>query len=426
MPQWYTQSVAGQFQQANVAHVPMGIPVGYPQVQGYPSQTNIQHSQPLQPQTIVYPVQQCQVRTQDWTRMSPSTTAVPLMMHPISYPTQHIPEPQQAPSVTSSAMSTPVFSFGSPGYVNTYGYVNTPVLSSATCTPVAYQTSYVEVPPTLNLHKNIEERHNIPQGMSCNINMGPVSGSCRSASEKSAAASVNSSNLPSKQLESLKIGTATGCGEEGAPDHGDEDEDDLWPGDVNYAEYQENGCSNLFVTWSGTKVELYKKIKSYNLLVRNILTTVDDNIYDVIFVSHPFARKAFTMQQQIGLRIVPPKNSRRSWFRNPSPNFIVKFETKCRLVVRKGKAELHDVVGELLEGCLICADQLKGHRIRVACCEGSFKFPGGKIVEMKGLPNNSKEKTSLGWISYRCKYTKESLVIRKSMNKLGDYVYKGK
>jgi len=267
---------------------------------------------------------------------------------------------------------------------------------------------------------------NTSQGMSCNINLGPDSDGCRRAPGKPAAPSMNSSKFPSKQPESLKMGTASGGVGEGASKQGDEEEDDLWPGNVKYAEYQVNGSSNLFVTWSGTKAELVEKMQSYNLKVRDVFTTVDDNIYNVIYESHPIARKAFTMQQQIGLRIVPPKNSHRIWLRNPSPNFMVKFETKCRLVVKKGKAERHDVVGELLEGCLICADQLKGHRIRVVCCEGSFKFPGGKIVEMKGLPSNSKEKTSLGWISYRCKYTKESLVIRKSWNKLGDYVYKGK
>jgi len=129
------------------------------------------------------------------------------------------------------------------------------------------------------------------------------------------------------------------------------------------------------------------------------------------------------MQRQIRVRIVPPKNSHRIWFRNPSPTFLVKFETKCRLTIRKGKAECHDVVGELLKGCLITADQLKGNRIRVICCEGSFVFPGGKTVEMKGVQSNSCKTTSLGWISYRSKYTNESLVIRRSWNKLEDYVY---
>jgi len=313
-------------QQANVAHVPVEISVGWPHVQGHPRLTNIQHSQPLQP------MQQCQARTQDWARMPTSATGVPFMMH---------------------------------------------------------------------------------------------SDGCRSAPMKPAASLLNSSNLPSKQPESPKERTATGGVGEGAPVIGNE-EDDLWPGNVNYAEYQENGSSNLFATWSGTKTELVEKIQSYNLQVRDIFTTVDDNIYNIIFARHTIARKAFTMQQQMGVRLIPPKNSSRIWLRNPSPSFIVKFETKWRLVVNKGKAEYHDVIGELQEGCVIYADQLKGYRIRLVCCEGGFKFPGGKIVEMKGLPNNSDKKTSLGWISFRCKYTKESLVIRKSWNKLGDYVFKGK
>jgi len=156
--------------------------------------------------------------------------------------------------------------------------------------------------------------------------------------------------------------------------------------------------------------------------VREVLSTKDKSMCNVIFETHPIARKAFTMQQQIRLRIVPPINSRRCWFRNPSPKFLVQFETKCRLTVRKGKAECHDTVGELLKGCFITVDQLKGNRIRVMCCEGSFMFPGGKIVEMKGVQDKSDKKTSLGWISFRCK--DKLLVIRRSWNMLSDYVYK--
>jgi len=184
-----------------------------------------------------------------------------------------------------------------------------------------------------------------------------------------------------------------------------------------------NGGSNLFITWSGCKAELVNKLHTFKLKVRDIFSTSNENILNVVFESHPIARKAFTMQKQICVRIVPPKNSRRIWWRNPSPKFLVKFETKCQLIVKKGKAECHDIVGELLPGCLITADQLKGHRIRVFCCEGNFMFPGGKIIKMKGVPNKCHEKASLGWISYRCKNTKETLVIRRSWNNLGDYIY---
>merc|ERR1711920_509866 len=99
--------------------------------------------------------------------------------------------------------------------------------------------------------------------------------------------------------------------------------------------------------------ELVDKLQSYRLEVREVLSTSDQNVCNGIFESQPIARKAFTMQQQIRLRMVPPKNSHRSWFRNPAPSFFVKYETKCRLSVSRGKAECHNVVGELLTGCLI-------------------------------------------------------------------------
>jgi len=72
------------------------------------------------------------------------------------------------------------------------------------------------------------------------------------------------------------------------------------------------------------------------------------------------------------------KNSNRIWLRNQSPTFFVKFWTKCRLVVRNRKADCHDIVGELLKGCLTIADQLKGNRIRVICYEGGFMVPWWK------------------------------------------------
>jgi len=201
-----------------------------------------------------------------------------------------------------------------------------------------------------------------------------------------------------------------------------QDDESVWKGNLAFEEWK-NGGSNLFITWSGRKAELINKLHSFKLKVRDIFRTSDESILNVVFETHPIARKAFTMQNQIRVRAVPPKNSPRIWWRNPSPRFLVKFETKCQLVVKKGKAECHDIVGELLPGCLITADQLKGHRIRVLCCEGSFMFPGGNIVKMKGVLNKAYDQASLGWISYRCKHSKETLVERRSWNNLGDYIY---
>lgn len=330
-----------------------------------------------------------------------SNTGVPSIMMPLSYSQ---PELYQAsPSVVSSTVSTPVLScYSTPTYSMPYANLSTPVMSSASCTPIQCPAPCLDVPPELNLNHNLQAG-TIPQGISCNINMGTVP----SGFPKDIPPIANEPNLSQ---------TATVVPRK--------EEDNLWPGTCNYVEYQRDGGSNLFITWSGSTAKLVEKLLSYKLGVRDVCSTSDENVCNVIFESHPIARKAFTMQHQIRLRIVPPKNSHRIWLRNPSPKFLVKFETKCKLVVRKGKAECHDIVGELLKGCLILADQLKGHRIRVVCCEGSFMFPGGKIVEMKGVPNKSEEKASLGWISYRCKYTKESLVIRRSWNLLSDYIYR--
>jgi len=116
--------------------------------------------------------------------------------------------------------------------------------------------------------------------------------------------------------------------------------------------------------------------------------------------------------------------------RNPSPDFLVKFETKYRLVVKKGKADCHDNVGDLLmsnsreqKGCLIWADQLKGHRIRVVKCVGNFMFADGRVVAMKGVSSKSNKKKSLGWISYRCRNSRELFVTRRSWNSLRDYIF---
>jgi len=419
MPMRQVQSVEGQIQHSNVNPAQMRIPVGYSQVQAQAMLQNIQYSQPLQPQHIVYSTRQSQARVQEWAHMPNSTATVPYMMP--SYAVQNISELHEVRSVASSVMSTPIFTcFSSPGYANAYGYISTPVLSSAPCTPIPYQMSYNDVPPTLQLHKKSLQAGRITRGMSCNINMGPGK-QCSSQKERYTSALKTSSKLNTEQPKIAKIRSVSGRVEMRGSW---EEEEDLWPGNVDYVECFHKGSSNLFVTWSGSAEKLIEKMRTYKLQVRDVLSTCDDNICNVIFESHPIARKAFTMQKQIGLRSVPPKNSRRLWLRNPSPRFLVKFETKCQLVVRKGKKECHDIVGELLKGCLFSADQLKGHRIRVASCEGNFKFPGGRIVEMKGISNNSEEKASLGWISYRSKYTKEPLVIRRSWHKLVDYVKK--
>jgi len=400
---------------------PNGMPaMGFAPVTVQALPMNISIPQPLHQQQMVYPVQGSRPVQQNWSHVPNST--VPYIVSPVAFQQLNL-ETQQASPVTSSAVSTPVVScIGSPGYVS-YGYINTPVLSSASCTPIPSSMIYPEVPPALNLKVSNAQDPGYPWMISCNINMGTVS-SVPGTPVTGDATSVNSGrNTPATSINSSSLREAN---ENVMTTVATKEEVNIWTGGLNYEEYQLNGGSNVFITWSGAKEALAEKLQSFKLQVREVLMTSDKNILNVVFESHPIARKAFTMQRQIRVRIVPPKNSHRIWFRNPSPTFVVKFETKCRLTVRKGKAECHGVVGELLKGCLITADQLKGDRIRVICCQGSFVFPGGKTVEMKEVQTNSSKKTSLGWISYRSKYTNELLVIRRSWNKLEDYVYNKK
>jgi len=91
-----------------------------------------------------------------------------------------------------------------------------------------------------------------------------------------------------------------------------------------------------------------EKFRHFNFEVVRVHETCDDTVFNVVFESHASARKAFTMQRTIRLRMVPPKDSSFKWLRNPSPKFVVKYETKRTLVMKKGKAESHDIVGELL------------------------------------------------------------------------------
>jgi len=428
-----------QFQQSN--NLPNGMPtlgyapvnqqpMGYAPVQQQPMSMNLHLDHQVQRQQVLPQ----QIRTLHQYQQIPqiqlpvSGTAVPYMMGPV-YPQQSNSQYyQMSPTVASSTTSTPVLScFSTPGYSNVWGYINTPMLSSASGTPIQCNKIYPDIPPVLNLNNNLKNDGNddYPRRISCNINTVPSSSECLKAEDTPSSDCAASSDALMKKsnLTANCFSFHQSAGKTGKSDVKRKEEKDVWLGSCNYAECWHEGGSNLYVTWSGSRGELVEKLHSFKLEVGGVFRTSDQNLWNVMFESHPTARKAFTMQHLIRLRMVPPKTTNRIWFRNPSPKFLVQYETKRRLVVRKGRAECHDIVGELLKGCLITADQLKGHRIRVVCCEGSFMFPGGKIVEMKGVLNESSEKTSLGWVSHRCKYTKESLVIRRSWNMLSDYIY---
>jgi len=345
--------------------------------------------------------------------------ATPSMMSLLSYPEQN--NAQVSASVVSSTLSTPVLdSVSTAGYCNTYGYVKTPVGSSASSTPIWGHLNHPDLLPVLDLNSKNLHGSTFPKRISSNIHMVKGKAGCPNAPERTACmpSTTSSHSLINKQKTKpnyFPSGDTVKIIKQKALDN-------LWSGSCEYDEYLHNRASNLFITWSGSKAKLIDILKRFKLKLRDVCRTKDENIYNVIFESHQMARKAFTRQREIPLRIVPPKNSQLNWFRNPSPKFPVKFEVKSQLVVRNGKAECHEIVGELLEGCMIWADQLKGRRIRVASCEGRFMFPGGKIVEMQELPNMPNENSPLGWITYRCQHTKELLLERRSLNHLSDYI----
>jgi len=208
----------------------------------------------------------------------------------------------------------------------------------------------------------------------------------------------------------------------------------IYTKNFNYAEEQHPRHSNLYVNWSGTGDELRGELEQRSLEVHSIFSTTIRNLWNVVFDLHSSARKAFTTQREIKIRMVPPRRSKKNWFRNPSPKFLVQYETKCRLDVRQGKAVVHDLVGVLLmsrsscqerKGCYIWADQLKGHRIRIVGCVGKFMFPSKRVINMKEIPQNPVGNAPIGWVSYRNRHTREEYVTRISGNLLQEYIYNG-
>jgi len=202
----------------------------------------------------------------------------------------------------------------------------------------------------------------------------------------------------------------------------------------SYANEDHERHSNLYVNWIGTAVQLRHVLELKSLEVHRIESTTIKDLWNVVFDSHSSARKAFTTQREIKIRMVPPRKSKKNWLRNPSPKFLVQYEIKCRLDVRQGKALGKDIVGVLLmsrssceerEGCHIWADQLKGHRIRIVGCVGKFMFPSERIIDMKEIPKKSVGNNPIGWVSYRNRHTREDYVTRISGNLLQDYIYNG-
>jgi len=416
MPQVFKQATGPQaYQQVSyspqhyhnftTSQVGTAIP-GYMNTSPYQlQQAPITRSQiyPLQFPYVAYPVQleQNLATAQNLTSMED-----PMLYSPTSETSSD--SQRASPNLfANSVNTTPSMGYSSmPGYGNSYGYVNSAIVSSAPCTPMPCVMQSPVVPPTFHLGTNVLGT-SIPDQISCNINPTPEPSQLPNSEETySPTSDKREINKPSeKEVENV------------------------WLDNCSYKEYNQNGGSNLFINWNGAEPGLLRKLQRYKLEIRSV-SRCSTGLFNVVFDNHVSARKAFLMQREIRLRMVPPKGSHRNWLRNPSPKFLVKFETKCRLVVKTGKAECHDTVGDLLmsscqqqKGCIIWADQLKGHRIRVVSCEGNFMFPGGRVVQMKRVPTKSDLQSPLGWVLYRCKNTKESFVTRRSSNRLSDYIY---
>jgi len=65
---------------------------------------------------------------------------------------------------------------------------------------------------------------------------------------------------------------------------------------------------------------------------------------------------------------------------------------------------------------------LKGHRLRVVGFVGKFKSIDGRIIEKIAAPA-MEDRTVIGWISTQCNKTKKKFVLRKSGNRIEDYVH---
>jgi len=192
--------------------------------------------------------------------------------------------------------------------------------------------------------------------------------------------------------------------------------------------FNESDGSFLFVTADNSEM-LKFILQNHRLEVQDIGKTETVGVWVVFFKKHNDARRAFIMQRDIGLRMVPHICSKKSWFKNPSPKFHVVFETRRRVTVKSGKSLLKSNIGYFLmidarreRGCTIWADQLKGHRLRVVGYVGKFMSTDGRIEERHAPPTMDERKV-IGWISTFCSKSKVKFAVRISGNQIQNYLY---
>jgi len=344
----------------------------------------------------------------------------------------HSSQPQSI--VSSIISSAPLENFVSSPHQKSYYNINKPVLS------FAFSVGALEVPPVVESNRQEMQAKDGNEHILFSISTDPML-----PNGVTSGKTPHEGNIPCCALMNLKSPSQNLSCEASEKILGkvqnamEPNQNDLWPGICTYVESEQNSGATLFVTWFSSRALLVGKLRYFKLEVKHIHSTSDNKVFNVVFDSHSCARKAFTMQQTIQVRMVPPKKSNFKWFRNPSPKFLVKFETKRPMTITNGKAETRDIVGVLQlpnskeqKRCFVWADQLKGNRIRIVGYEGSLKYKDGTVVEMTGISNKFEGYTdkegrwqSIGWVSYRSKYTNEMFVKRRSGNILSDYVYRG-
>jgi len=186
--------------------------------------------------------------------------------------------------------------------------------------------------------------------------------------------------------------------------------------------------SFLFATAENAE-ELKETLTKEGLEIQKIWKTKTPGVLAVMFTTHEIAKQAFTRQKEIGVRLVPQSSTRRYWYKNPSPNFHVIYETTRRLTVKSGKSFSNRTVGDFLmknarmeRGCIVWADQMKGYRLRVVGFVGKFVKADGRVI-VCNKPPSSDERNVIGWVSTQCNVTKTKFVLRLSGNQIADYLY---
>jgi len=414
----------GQSFQVSVPVDPRFVPV-YQQVQGPPSPqpfnrlTSQTYGQPL-------PIQQSRLVTPQEYGLQRSISTTPTIDQQ-QYPYQEVScsDTQSVSSVGSlypSGMSTPIY----PSSYHDQNLGNQQIISplSAQSYPSSQVITQNMVPPPdmPPFYLTNAKGYPVPSNMNLNINQISSIPTQPQLNLETVYASTHINITPPQKTKTKTRVSLTTKGREDA----------IYKKSFSYTEEQHEKHSNLYVTWAGETAQLRHELELKSIELHSIQKTAIKDLWNVVFDTHSGARKAFTTQREIKIRMVPPRGSKKNWLRNPGPKFLVQYETKCRLDVREGKAVVHDLVGTLLmsttssqqyKGCHIWADQLKGNRIRIVGIVGKFMLPCRKVIDMKETPPMPAGNTPFGWVSYKSRTTREEFATRISGNLLEEYIY---